>query len=1460
MGNQNSLQVDVQEEEQNQASRRAPRPFHSIPGTWHSWNSTEPLTEAIQFAMNYSQYVCDMKEKHGGAPLIKIHPGLQCVLVTDYAAGAYVMGSGTDKFDREPKKRFASAAVHPVIVGNACPALTSSTSSGHDSARQYVITVMRQRMPDLHSTSTAALDEAISVAMDYYKKKQDEDEDDGELMEVFPYCLYLVANIIFRWIFEMPATEDDVNWYFKRILANLQVDNLASWFAKPSIQFSEEDHEVLNRLLKIVTDSPRWESLKNTAAIVGIPEAASDKDLAHTLLFTFMAGSYGVSLGLFPSILRLSSTPDIVSALRDEFEKMERAAEESAAGSERKGKGKLTESYEEDLSHQESKWIGTDNLFYNASSKECEQTLLTSTCLELLRLYPAPTYFCREAKQDIILPTSSGETYTIPSGTKCLVSAAHLHTDPSAFPGGQEFQPRRYLDHPEQMDRLYVFGIPFSAISGGKAMLRCPRSRIDTAKRCPFASSNSTPAPRVNPHGCAAAEVGFAFPLFKYIIATFVKNYQWSLDQQPVHNDPRYFGFAGPINVKFRSFDKRTALNERRAMVSQVDYWELLKEGSEKEQFAAACNLAKANATKINRDTGTILYGLYKQAECGDAPTAKPHTFNFQAQNKWGVWNAYRGIGKEAARKQYVETVIDALQDVYSTAEETEEKSPQNSPRSLAAPVYKFTLVENGVENGVEESLLASNAGVTVSVLFQMKGSPMLKSHVPGCKQVELLGNFVDIVTRATTGKGKETLSLTVAGVAQDEEEPLFSFRVDNIAPFILSGGVGQGELTMDIPLSPDACNLPPLVGLAFELMLTNKETDEKVSLTLPSVSWHLHSARIDLTQPTSVDTTAFDFDDWVSEPKFYMYSRSLTKVPAGASGLQLLCSRDLEGRKRLWKWDKAPVDGIPPGGEFHAICDITDERAFARAPPVAPLSSFRSSEEVHRAKTLKDFEDIYELIGKDKPQMVVRGDWHTDEVFVREFLASTHCHHIRQLKPQGDSNEPAQIRVRRLVMEECPEELFAEEDSKEIAIASGRIFYVSYDEFDNIVTRPVAPTVLPQPTCVFYQPPLRRGTPRSLKQKAAPLLRVLLIEMDSAQSSNVFAGAVALPPHSTDPTTLSRSPEDRKYRWLLAKALTRCADINYFQVVPHYLFAHHGTEQVCVAARRALPACHPIHKILRPHLAGTCVVNIIARVMILLVSIPRLFSIGDGAKDLLQWAWKDERLHKRFSDLRTDLSMRGVLDPSQLPHYPYRDDGLKICGALHKYVSHVLQLAYGGSNAQVREDVHLQQFVGELRTVGYLLPSTDPLEKPDCLAAITTFLVNLIFNASVFHATMNYSLYESASFAPFSPLFMNLPTRTGADSDGMVMSEEKFLQCLPSLEMQVETVVGLAFLSHPAPADTHLSELHVPSDCPLAPLAQQLQHDMEAISKAMHQRNQEREDTRCTLLLPEAVPSSVTL
>ena len=67
-------------------------------------------------------------------------------------------------------------------------------------------------------------------------------------------------------------------------------------------------------------------------------------------------------------------------------------------------------------------------------------------------------------------------------------------------------------------------------------------------------------------------------------------------------------------------------------------------------------------ARASGNDVKLELYGLFKQATCGDTSTPRPSRFNVQQRFKWDAWDSRRHMSKEKAMAECVDPHPSALQ------------------------------------------------------------------------------------------------------------------------------------------------------------------------------------------------------------------------------------------------------------------------------------------------------------------------------------------------------------------------------------------------------------------------------------------------------------------------------------------------------------------------------------------------------------------------------------------------------------------------------------------------------------------------------------------------------------------------------------------------------------------------------------------------------------------------------
>jgi arachidonate 15-lipoxygenase len=118
---------------------------------------------------------------------------------------------------------------------------------------------------------------------------------------------------------------------------------------------------------------------------------------------------------------------------------------------------------------------------------------------------------------------------------------------------------------------------------------------------------------------------------------------------------------------------------------------------------------------------------------------------------------------------------------------------------------------------------------------------------------------------------------------------------------------------------------------------------------------------------------------------------------------------------------------------------------------------------------------------------------------------------------------------------------------------------------------------------------------------------------------------------------------------------------------------------------------------------------------------------------------------------LPRELKNRGVDDVKNLPHYPYRDDGILLWNAINKFVFNYLQLYYK-SPADLKADGELQAWARELvaQDGGRVKGMSDRIDTLEQLVEIVT---TIIYICGPQHSAVNFSQYEYMGFIPNMPL-----------------------------------------------------------------------------------------------------------
>ena len=202
------------------------------------------------------------------------------------------------------------------------------------------------------------------------------------------------------------------------------------------------------------------------------------------------------------------------------------------------------------------------------------------------------------------------------------------------------------------------------------------------------------------------------------------------------------------------------------------------------------------------------------------------------------------------------------------------------------------------------------------------------------------------------------------------------------------------------------------------------------------------------------------------------------------------------------------------------------------------------------------------------------------------------------------------------------------------------------------------------------------------------------------------------------------------------------------------------------MASMRNLPDSHPILKMLRPHFSYTMEINTRARATLIGPGqiIDMLFSIGgEGKEELFSRACDAYRV--QWTNIKRSLKERGVDDPDKLPHYHYRDDGMKIWEAIESCVGGVVNEFYH-SDDEVTSDHELQKWAEDIHENGFPAFRSAPEGRgfPKEITSremLIEYCTLIMFTGSAQHAAVNFGQYEYYSYTPNAPAILRRPPPT---------------------------------------------------------------------------------------------------
>ncbi|GAB1296282.1 Polyunsaturated fatty acid lipoxygenase ALOX8 [Apodemus speciosus] len=299
--------------------------------------------------------------------------------------------------------------------------------------------------------------------------------------------------------------------------------------------------------------------------------------------------------------------------------------------------------------------------------------------------------------------------------------------------------------------------------------------------------------------------------------------------------------------------------------------------------------------------------------------------------------------------------------------------------------------------------------------------------------------------------------------------------------------------------------------------------------------------------------------------------------------------------------------------------------------------------------------------------------------------------------------------------------------------------------------------------------------------------------------------------------TTPSSCPADDKWDWLLAKTWVRNAEFSIHEAITHLLHAHLIPEVFALATLRQLPRCHPLFKLLIPHIRYTLHINTLARQLL----------IAPG----------------KVVDKSTGLDIR-ARDVEDIPGYYYRDDGMQIWGAIKSFVSEIVSIYYP-SDTSVQHDQELQAW---------------PLGMPSLLdtqEALVQYVTMVIFTCSAKHAAVSAGHLTLVFGCPICHLPCSYRHLLPKARHG----PRAFIATLPAVNATCDVIIALWLLSK-EPGDRrplgHYPDEHFTEDAPRRSVAA-FQRKLIQISNGIRERNQSLA-LPYTYLDPPLIENSVSI
>lgn len=294
----------------------------------------------------------------------------------------------------------------------------------------------------------------------------------------------------------------------------------------------------------------------------------------------------------------------------------------------------------------------------------------------------------------------------------------------------------------------------------------------------------------------------------------------------------------------------------------------------------------------------------------------------------------------------------------------------------------------------------------------------------------------------------------------------------------------------------------------------------------------------------------------------------------------------------------------------------------------------------------------------------------------------------------------------------------------------------------------------------------------------------------------------------------------------------------------------------------RHLAENHPLSLLLKPHFRFTLAINNAARASLIQEQGPVDELLAGSLNESLTIA-KDS--FKTWSldqfAFPKEIANRGMDDVKQLPHYPYRDDGMLVWNALKKFVSGYLRLYYKTPDA-LSQDLELQNWTKSLfdlfslkgmNAVGVTRGKGMPA-RIETVEQLIDIVTAIIFTCGPQHAAVNFPQYEYMAFTPNMPFALYQPIT----EDFSVPTKDNLMPFLPPPHQasgQLSTTYLLSSFRYDKLGD-YEQEFQ---DLAAQNLVIQFQQDLNVVELEIEKNNRSRL-IEYNYLKPSLIPNSISI